>query len=102
MNAIITFNDDSTITVEKNGDCFISETKPDFPTNLDNIKIESKDETKVINHAQLIECASVDQRYWFTFNEESLYERTIRELREENEILEDAISELASIIGGEA
>lgn len=100
MIATISFEDGSQLTVEKNADCYIVASKPAFPNPLGVVTIESEDGTRVFNDAQLIECASIDDRYWFAFGEESEYERTIRELLEENEILEGAIAELAEIIGG--
>ena len=100
MNAKIVFSDGTEISVEKNADCYITQTKPAFPEVFGDVTVESEEGNRVIMGAQLIECASVDGRYWFTFGEESEYDRTIRELREENEMLEGAIAELAEIIGG--
>ena len=65
------------------------------------VTVEDEQGTKTFSNATVQECASVDGRYWFTFLEESESERTIRELREENEVLEEAILELAAIIGGD-
>ena len=100
MQATITFRSGNSIMVEQNGECFITAAKPDFPNPLGDVKIASEEMERIVENAQLIECASVDGRYWFTFQAESQYEKTIRELREENEMLEGAIAELAEIIGG--
>lgn len=88
------------ITAEKSSDCYITDKKPDFPEVLGEVSIEWEDGSALYENAQLVECASIDDRYWFAFIEESPYDRTIRELREENSILEGAIVELAEIIGG--
>ena len=100
MEAKIIFKDGTDITAEKNADCYIINSKPEFPEDLSNIIIESEEGNKEFEHALLIECAGTDKRYWFAFIEESPYDRTIRELCEENEMLENAIVELAEIIGG--
>ena len=100
MNATISFENGQEIVVEKNGDSYISASRPEFPVPLGRVNITSEEETKDIYPAQVVECASIDGRYWFSFYEESDYEKTIRELRDENEMLEDAIAELAEIIGG--
>lgn len=101
MEAKIVFKDGTEITAEKNGDSYILDTKPEFPEDLTDLVIQSAEGNKVFENAILIECASVDGRYWFSFMEEPAADRTIRELREENAMLEDAILELAEIIGGE-
>ncbi|MCR5777251.1 MAG: hypothetical protein K6G84_07550 [Lachnospiraceae bacterium] len=61
----ITFKDGSVITAEKNGSCYIVDSAPEFPEDLNNITIEGEVNT-TIAHGQLQECASVDGRYWFT------------------------------------
>ena len=63
--------------------------------------VEEEGSTKTYENASVQECASVDGLYWFTFIEESEQEKTIRELREDNETLAEAIAELAELIGGE-
>ena len=100
MQATIRFETGNFITAELNGDSLITATKPDFPNPLGDVEVLSEDVDRLYENAQLVECASVDGRYWFTFHAESQYEKTIRELREENEMLEGAIAELAEIIGG--
>ena len=65
----IIFNDGTEITAERNGDSLIVDEKPDFPSDLSEVTIEGEKETKVIEHAELVECAGTDDRYWFTFVE---------------------------------
>ena len=100
MEVKIKFNNGTELTVEKNGDCFIADEAPVFPDDLSVVTVESKDESEIYHDAIVQKCASVDGKFWFAFLEESPEEKTIRELREENTLLENAIIELAEIIGG--
>ena len=101
MEARITFKDGSEMTVEKNGNCYILPTKPEFPADLSIVTVDSDDGVQVYNDALLIECASIDGRYWFAFSEESQTDKTIRELRESNDMLTECILEMSEIIYGE-
>lgn len=100
----IIFENDSYIEAEQNGTCFITEEKPTFPSPFGTVMIEGS-EPRTIEHAQLVECASVDGRYWFTFIEtpqDELYrammEDALCEIDESNEeriaAIEDALCEL--------
>ena len=64
----IIFRNGTTIEAEQNGNCFITDIKPAFPVPLGAVRIEG-DESYRVEHAQLVECANVDGRYWFTFIE---------------------------------
>lgn len=99
--AKIIFKDGTSIKAEMNGSCFIVANEPVFPDDLSVVVVVAGGETRTYTNAYVQECASVDGNYWFTILEESIQDRTIRELREENTMLEDAIAELAEIIGGE-
>lgn len=88
----IIFADGSELTAEQNGECFICPLKPSFPEDLSTVRIEGET-TREIDNAVLIECASVDGRYWFTFVEESPDEIEKRQLRETIAALEDALCE---------
>lgn len=101
MEAKIVFTDGTEINAEKNGSCLITNTEPVLPADLSGMYIESEEGIQEFEYPVFVECASADGRYWFSFIEESKTDRTIRELREENAMLEDAIIELAEIIGGE-
>ena len=101
MTATITFQSGEQITVEKNGDCYIADTKPEFPDPLGAVSIESDDGNKEYADAQLIECASVDGQYWFAFMEtpeDVKLRNRIAELEETNGMLEDCIIEMSEII----
>lgn len=63
------------------------------------VTVEGTDDIRTYSDPQVVECASVDGRYWFCFVEESPREKRIRQLAEENEILAGAVEELAAIIG---
>ena len=102
MEALITFADGSELTVEKNGDCYILPTKPDFPDDLSLVTVDGEDGIREYHYAILVECANIDGRYWFAFNDESEADRTIRELQESNALLTECILEMSEIIyGGE-
>ena len=101
MEATIKFKDKTEMTVEKSGDCYILPSKPQFPDDLSVVTIESEDGVKEYINAYLIECYSIDGRYWFAFGEESPTDITIRELRESNDMLIECILEMSEIIYGE-
>lgn len=61
---------------------------------MTGLVIQSQDGNKSYDSAILVECYSEDGRYWFAFVEEDPRDAEIR-------MLEDAIVELAEIIGGE-
>lgn len=100
MEAKIIFKDGTEITAEQNGTCYILNTKPIFPEDMTGMIIEKENERIEFQYPILIECASIDGRFWFSFMEEPEDKRIIRELHEENSMLEDAIIELAELIGG--
>ena len=101
MEATIIFKDGTEMAAEKNGTCFILPQKPAFPDDLSEVTVESGEDTRVYRNAVLTECASVDGRCWFTFTEESALEKTIRELREANDMLTECILEMSEMIYGE-
>lgn len=67
---IITFADGTEIEADHSGTCYIADDKPVFPYDLSVVTV-SGDEERIINNAQLVECFSVDGRYWFAFIERS-------------------------------
>ncbi len=100
MEALIIFADGTELAVEKNGDCYITANKPAFPADLSTVIVESEDGNREYHDAILVECASIDGRYWFAFNEESEADKTIRELLESNSMLTECILEMSEIIYG--
>ena len=99
MEVKITFGSGEIITAEQNGGSFITEQKPSFPTDMGLVTVEGTDGIRTYSDPQIVECASIDGRYWFCFAEESPQEKRMRQLTEENEILAGAVEELAAIIG---
>ena len=82
--AKITFKNGYEIDAEQNGNCYITVTKPDFPDDLSRVIIKSYGEVTKLKNAQLVECASVDSRYWFTFLGEQYYnDPTLDEVKTE-------------------
>ncbi len=84
----IIFKDGTEITVERNGSCFIVETKPEFPEDLTDITIEGEMPQTIAN-GRIVDAASVDGRYWFTIIEIS--EAEAREAKREAQIMYTAL-----------
>ena len=101
MEAKIIFKDGTEMTAEKNGDCLILSQKTPLPDDLSIVTVQAEDGTREYHNAQVLECASVDGRYWFAFAEESEGDKTIRELKEQNDMLTECILEMSEIIYGE-
>lgn len=88
----IVFLSGDEIEAEVNGGSYIVDEKPDFPSDLTVVTIIDAEGTeKEIKNAQLVECASVDGRYWFAFNE-------LSEMQIWQAGIEDAICELSEVI----
>lgn len=101
MIATITFESGAQITAEKSGDCYIVPSKPEFPDPLGAVTIESEEGDKEYADAMLIECASIDGQYWFTFietPEDVKLHKKIEELEEMNGMLEECILEMSEIV----
>jgi hypothetical protein len=87
----ITFKDGTVINAEKNGTCFITGEKPTFPDDLTNITIGGETATTIEN-GKIVECASIDGRYWFTIIEASPEELEKRRI-------DETIMELSELVG---
>ena len=97
--ATITFADNSTLSSDYNGDCFITDEKPDFPDDLSVIEIDRiGEEEETLYNAELMECASADGRYWFSFREPSPEERRQKELEDTIQMLTDCLLEMSELI----
>lgn len=67
---IIRWNDGSPeLEAEVNGNVYIVDEEPTFPSDLSNITIVSGGNEIVIANGKIVECASVDGRYWFGIQE---------------------------------
>ena len=98
MEVKITFGSGEIITAEQNGGSFITEQKPSFPTDMGLITVEGTDGIRTYSDPQIIECASVDGRYWFTFVEESQQQKRIRQLEANNDALLECLLEMSEIV----
>lgn len=94
MEAKITFKNGAEMTAEKNGDCLIVAAKPTFPADMSLVTVECEDGSQEYHNAEVVECASIDGRYWFAFVEA---QPTTAERLDE---IEAAMIELAGMIGG--
>ena len=98
MEAIIKFKDGTEIKAEVNGDCFITENKPSFPASLEGVTVEKDGETTEYEEAMLIECASVDGKYWFSLMEKPLDVKQAEKIaiqEEQIQFLEGCIMEMS-------
>lgn len=67
---VITFNDGIVVKADKNGDSYIVDEKPSFPEDLGEVVVtDEKGDDTVLEKVQIIDCASVDGRYWFALRE---------------------------------
>ena len=86
--ALITLPSGLTITAEDCGGCFAADEKVEFPSGVFSVKIEREEFTEEYPSVRLVECYSIDSRYWFNFLPLSAQELRIIEL-------EDALCELS-------
>ena len=99
MEVKITFGNGEIITAEKNGESLIAQQKPGFPAVLGVVTVESADGgVRIYNDPQIVECASIDGRYWFCFVEESPQQKRIRQLEEKNDSLLECLLEMSEIV----
>lgn len=80
----IVFSDGTEIVAEQNGTCYIVDEKPEFPTDLSIVTIGEQE----LENVALVECASIDGRYWFAFRQLSQQEIWMAEI-------EDALCDLS-------
>lgn len=93
----IRFKDGSVVEAERNGSCFIVDEKPLFPKNLDDITIDGET-SAIISHGKIIECASIDGRYWFTITEVPPEELEKVALLKKLDDAESAVAELSELV----
>ena len=65
------------------------------------VTVEGADGIRTYSDPQVVECASVDGRYWFCFVEESPQQKRIRQLEAKNEELIECLLEMSEIVYGE-
>ena len=91
----IIFTNGSIITAEQNGTCFITDAKPDFPDDLSTVIVTGDDPLPnyTYHNTEIIECASIDGRYWFAFHELTPDELYRKQLDDERSMMLDLIAE---------
>lgn len=75
-------------SAEDGGGSFAVDEKPNFPSGVFSVKIDREEYTEDLPSVRLVECFSIDGRYWFNFLPLSDQEKRIIEL-------EDALCELS-------
>lgn len=79
MNQVtIVFLDGTTLSAYQNGNSFIVNSKPTFPDDLSVVEVIADDVHYVYINAYIVECASVDGKYWFGICEESKEEIALK------------------------
>lgn len=86
----IIFNDGTVINAKRNGSCFITDKKPVFPDDLTGIRVEGE-ASATFENGMIVECASVDDKYWFTIVEVSADEL-------ERQRVDETIMELSELV----
>lgn len=82
MEVKIIFADGTEIDAVQNGDSYIVDERIEVTEEqLETVTIQSEDEEKVFNNAELVECASVDEKFWFAFREITPEEEEANQLR---------------------
>lgn len=79
MEVTITFTDGSEVSAELNGNCYITDERPEIPDDLSEVTVTGAEE-KTYHNARLLVCASVDGRFWFSFLEETREEKMAIEI----------------------
>ena len=76
----IVFQNGMEMEAEENGSSLITESRPDFPADLSSVTVIGSGGEHIYKNAEIVECASVDYRYWFTFREIPESERIARQM----------------------
>lgn len=77
----IVFQNGVEIEAGENGSSLITDSRPDFPADLSSVTVIGAGGERIFKNAEIVECASVDGRYWFAFCEISEAERAERQMR---------------------
>lgn len=78
---VIKFSNGAEIEVERNASTYIAKSKPEFPENLTDISIKGENFEENVAFGRIIECASIDGRYWFGIQGISEAERQAAQVR---------------------
>ncbi len=79
--AKIIFTNGTVIEAEENASSLITASRPDFPADLSSVVVTGTGGERIYKNAEIIECASIDGRYWFAFREISESEKTARQMQ---------------------
>lgn len=77
----ITFKNGQTLEAELNGTSLITNIKPDFPNDLSEVSVDGERIHERYKNPKIVECVSVDGRYWFSFQEIPESERIIKQMQ---------------------
>ena len=77
----IVFKNGLEIEAEKNGNSLITENRPDFPLDLSCVTVAENGTEYTYRNAEIIKCASIDERFWFAFREIPETERAARQMQ---------------------
>lgn len=78
--AIISFSDGTSFEADVNGNNYITDEKPDFPSDLKEVIVTIGDDAYVLNNVTIQEGAHTDDRYWFILLETSAEEMKAAEV----------------------
>ena len=100
MPVKLSFTNGLMISAELNGNCFITDARPDFPDDLSSVTVESDEEfyKREYHNVELIECTCLDSRYWFALRERSPEEMRQKELDDTIQMLTDCLLEMSELI----
>lgn len=79
--AKIIFQNGMEMEAEENASSLIMDSRPDFPADLSLVTVIWAEGERIYKNAEILECASVDGRYWFAFREISESERAARQMQ---------------------
>ena len=79
--AKIVFQNGMEMEAEENGSSLITDSRPDFPVDLSSVTVIGAGGERNYKNVEIVECASVDGRYWFAFREISEAERAARQMQ---------------------
>lgn len=85
--AIIEFSNGVVLVCEKNGSCFITDSRENVPADVNGVHITDDEGDRVLKYAELQECYSIDGRFWFGLHEVPENVRRERQLQANLEYL---------------
>lgn len=77
----IVFQNGMEMEAEENASSLVMGSKPKFPSGLSSVTVTGVGGERIYKDAEIIECASVDGRYWFSFREVPESERAAKQMQ---------------------